>query len=106
MEQSREKMNEILRELQEIQIVAFQNGIRSFDISTVTYDLEDEGEGEEGLIREYGDTQERFIYVTIFRYQDLEAEDGYLRLDFNQNIDAATIFRRLNNIKAFIGLEG
>lgn len=105
MEQSREKMNDLLRELQEIQVVALRKGMRSFDISAVTYDLEDEGEGEEGLIREYGDIQERFIYVTIFRYQDLEAEDGYLRLDFNQNIDTATIFRRLNNIKAFVGME-
>lgn len=106
MEQSREKMFEILRELQEVQIAAFKKGVRDFEISTPTYELEDEGEGKEGLIREYGDTEERFVSVTIFRYQDIDAEDGYLRVNFSQHMDAVDVFRMVNRIKAFIGLEG
>lgn len=103
MEQSRERMFEILRELQEIQIAAFKKGVRDFEISTPTYELEDEGEGKEGLVREYGDTEERSINVTIFLYQDLDAEDGYLRMSFYQGMDDAAVFRTMNNIKAFVG---
>ena len=95
-------MADALRTLQAIQLWALEKSIYSFQINAAVYPLEDEGEGPEGLIREYGDTEERFIYVTIFRKGD-DTEGDYLRVTFGPCDSAQTFFRNFNNIKAFIG---
>ena len=64
MEQNRQKMAEILRELQDIQSWALDNSIHTFDIGARVYPLdEEEGNTEEDLLAEYGDTEDREITV-------------------------------------------
>lgn len=102
---SREFMAETLRELQPIQVWALDHSIHSFEITAVAWPLEDEGEGEEGLIQEYGDTEERFIYVTIFKTGD-DTDEDYFRVTFGPNDSDADYFRSIARIKYFIGMEG
>lgn len=102
MEQTRLGMESILHELQTIQTWAFKNSIHTFEIGARTYPLEDEGEGREGLIREYGDTEERALSVCIFLKGD-DSPDDQLSEHIYQDYDITTIFRTINNIKAFIG---
>lgn len=102
MVQDRKRMADTLRTLQAIQLWALEHSIYSFQISADVWPLEDEGEGAEGLIREYGDTEERFIYVTIFRKGD-DTDEDYLRVAFGPADSDQTFFRNFNNIKAFIG---
>ena len=102
MIQERKRAADALRTLQAIQLWALDNSIHSFTIDATVYPLEDEGEGPEGLIREYGDTEERFIYVSIFRKGD-DTDEDYLRVTFRPCDSDQTFFRKLNNIKAFIG---
>lgn len=99
---SRAIMADTLRTLQAIQLWALEHSIYSFQISADVWPLEDEGEGAEGLIRDYGDTEERFLYVTIFLKGD-DTEGDYLRVTFGPCDSDETFFRNLNNIKAFIG---
>lgn len=102
MKQTRENMESILRELQGLQIWALNNGIHSFNVDAYVYPLEDEGAGKEGLIKEYGDTEERVLHVCVFRKGD-DSPDDQLSVHVYQDHDIADIFRTINNIKAFIG---
>lgn len=102
MNQTRQDMESILHELQTIQTWAFKNSIHTFEIGARTYPLEDEGEGREGLIREYGDTEERVLSVCIFLKGD-DSEGDHLSVSVYQGHNTVQIFRALNNIKSFIG---
>ena len=102
MNKTRQRKSEILRTLQAIQVWALDHSIYSFKIDATVYPLEDEGEGPEGLIRDYGDTEERFLYVSIFLKGD-DSEEDYLRITIGPSESDEFVFRALNNIKAFIG---
>lgn len=102
MIQDRKRMADTLRTLQAIQMWALEHSIYSFQISADVWPLVDEGEGAEGLIRDYGDTEERFLYVTIF-LKGNDTEGDYLRVAFGPDDSDQTFFRNFNNIKAFIG---
>ena len=101
MEQTRDNMVQILAQLQEIQVFAIKKSIHTFEVNTRVYPLEDEGDGDEGLIREYGDTEERFIDVTIFKNGD-DSDEDYLRVTFYQDDKAIDVLRKVNQIKHFI----
>lgn len=101
MEQTRDNMLQILAQLQQIQVFAIKKSIHTFEVKTRVYELEDEGDGDEGLIREYGDTEERFIDVTIFKTGD-DSDEDYLRVTFYQDDKAIDVLRKVNQIKHFI----
>ena len=95
-------MADILRELHGIQDWALENSIYTFEVTTRVYPLDDEGDGPEGLIRDYGDTEERFLDVTIFKTGD-DSDGDYLRISFGQ--DESEIDYKIRLIKLFIGEE-
>ena len=101
MEQTREDMIQVLRSLQNIQWLAMAKGIHSFDITVRVSKLEDEGEGDEGLLRAYGDTEERYIYVTIFKKGD-DSDDDYMSETIVQDHSSVDILRIVNQIKSFV----
>lgn len=101
---TREFMTETLRRLQNIHAWALDHSIHSFEITAVVRPLEDEGEGKEGLIREYGDTEERFLYVAIFKTGD-DTDEDYFRVTFGPDDSDADYFRFIARIKYFIGME-
>lgn len=102
MKQIRQRMADILRELHEIQLWAMEHSIHSFKVSARVYPLEDEGDGEEGLIRDYGDTEERFVDVVIFKTGN-DSDEDYLSTKFTQDDTSIEIYRKINEIEAFIG---
>ena len=89
----------LLKELQDIQMWALEHRIFSFQVEVSVYPYDDEGEGAEGLIREYGDTHERIVRVVIFKTGD-DSDNDYFSVAFHEG---DSIFRNINNIKAFIG---
>lgn len=91
-----------LQELQSLQIWALEHKVYSFQIESEVSPYEDEGEGAEGLIRDYGDTHERIIRVVIFKEGTLDDGD-YLSEHFHQDDTDPDVFRATNRIKAFIG---
>lgn len=101
MEQTREDMIQVLRSLQNIQWLAMAKGIHSFDITVRVSKLEDEGEGDEGLLREYGDTEERSIHIVIFKKGD-DSDDDYMSETIVQGHSAVDILRIVNRIKSFV----
>lgn len=101
MEQTRDNMVQILAQLQQIQVLAIKKSIHTFEVNTRVYQLEDEGDGDEGLIREYGDTEERFIDVTVFKTGD-DSDEDYLSVTFYQDDKAIDVLRKVNQIKNFI----
>lgn len=101
----REFIAETLRELQGIQQWALAHNIHSFEITAVCYKLDDEGKTEEELIREYGDTIERFLYVSIFKTGD-DTDEDYLRVTIIDHHDVAETHMLIARVKGFIGMEG
>lgn len=101
MEQTREDMIQVLRSLQNIQWLAMAKGIHSFDITVRVSKLEDEGEGDEGLLREYGDTEERAIHIVIFKKGD-DSDDDYMSETIVQDHSSVDILRIVNQIKSFV----
>ena len=91
-----------LEELQALQIWALEHRIYSFQIDMEVSHYDDEGEGDEGLIRQYGDTHERIIRVTIFKTGTLD-DDDYLSERYHQDDCIADVFRTTCRIKSFIG---
>lgn len=104
MVQTRKDMIEILKQLQAIQWQALAKGIHTFEVAARVSKLDDEGEGDEGLLREYGDTEERFVDVTIFKTGD-DTDEDYLSVTISQGMTAIEVLRRINEIKWFIKLE-
>lgn len=104
MEQTRKDMIQVLRSLQDIQCKAMEKGIHNFAVSMRVDKLEDEGEGDEGLIREYGDTEDRSIHVYIFRKGD-DSDDDYMSETIIQDHSSVDILRIVNQIKSFVGID-
>lgn len=104
MKQLRQKATDALRELQDIQQWALAHNIHSFAISAACYKLDDEGKTEEELIREYGDTIERFLYVSIFKTGD-DTDEDYLHVTITDHHDAVEKRMLIARVKGFIGME-
>ena len=102
MQQTRQNMTDILLEMQVIQLWAMEHGIHSFQLSVRTYPFEDEGDGPEGLIKEYGDTEERFVDVVIFKTGD-DTDEDYLSIDIPQWHSSEWVSEQIQTIKDFIG---
>ena len=105
MNQTRQKAADNLRELQGIQQWALAHDIHSFEITAACYKYDDEGKTEEELIREYGDTRERFLYVSIFKTGD-DTDEDYLHVTIIDHQDAMETRMLIARVKGFIGMEG
>ena len=101
MAQNREQMADILRELHYAQIDAMNLSVHSFEINSRVSPYDDEGEGPEGLIREYGDTEERYIIVTIFLRGD-DSDDDYGSWRFYDSISSREANNKIIEIQDFI----
>lgn len=95
-------MADILCELSKIQVWALNHSLHTFNLETRCYLFDDEGEGPEGLIKEYGDTEERFIDVSIYKTGDDTHED-YKRVTIRQDDGLGAILGTIQDIKEFIG---
>lgn len=102
MKQTRQDMADILCELFKIQAWALEHSIYTFNLQFRCYPLDDEGEGPEGLIREYGDTEERFLDVTIFKTGD-DTDSDYKRFTIRQSDGVGIVLGTIQDIKDFIG---
>ena len=84
-------MEQTLKTLQDLQMRAFKKGIHVFQVSARTYEEEDNS--SKGLV------------VTVF-LTDLDKDEDYGAFYFYEEESfAASNFRALNNLKAFIGEE-
>ena len=101
MAHNREEMADVLRELHYAQIDAMNLGVHSFEINSRVSPYEDEGEGPEGLIREYGDTEERYIIVTIFLRGD-DTEEDFRVWRFYDSLSSRETTNMIIEIRNFI----
>ena len=90
----------ILCELFRIQVWALNHSIHTFILQFRCYPFDDEGDGPEGLIEKYGDTEERFLDVTIFK---TDLDDDYKRVTIKQSDGAGSVLGAIQDIKDFIG---
>ena len=98
---NRTEMADVLHELQYVQTEAFNLGIHSFEINSRVSPYEDEGEGPEGLIREYGDTEERYIVITVFLRGD-DTDEDYESWRIWDSLTFSQAITRVNEIRQFI----
>lgn len=94
-------MNDVLTRLQGIQQKAVRKGIRAFHLETRVYKFEDEGEGEAGLIREYGETQEMYISGYLF-LTGSDAAGDYFRFDIQQSQTAQKMDYIVNQVESIV----
>lgn len=87
---TKQDMLQILCDLQDIQGIAFEKGIYKFEISSRVYPPEEDGE-----------TEERFLDVTIFRTGD-DSEEDYYRVSICHYDSYHEITGKISLIKHFI----
>lgn len=100
---TREEMGALLTKLQSLQAKAMRLGLHNCAIYALVFQFEDEGDGEEGLLREYGDTQEIVLEIVLFKRGD-NSDDDYKSVYFYQSDSHEKDEYSLKEVEDFITL--